>query len=76
MRTTLSLDDDVAALLDEEMRKSGRSFKETVNGLLRLGLRQGPAPTRFVVEPRELGLPAGMSYDNVQELLDQLDSMQ
>ncbi|PYS27035.1 MAG: hypothetical protein DMF75_21135 [Acidobacteria bacterium] len=41
MRTTLTLDDDVAAKLDADARRSGRSFKETVNHYLRLGLRPG-----------------------------------
>lgn len=76
MRTTISIDDDVAALLDQEMRRSGKSLKQTVNGLLRLGLSQGSGREQFVVEPRDLKLPAGMSYDNVQELLDQLDSLE
>ena len=44
MRTTLTLDDDVAAKLRAEARKSGRSFKETVNQVLRLGLHTGEKP--------------------------------
>ena len=40
MRTTLSLDDDVAAAI-ERLRKSGEaSLKELVNEALRQGLRQ------------------------------------
>ena len=38
MRTTLSLDADVASLLNQEMRRSGASLKKTVNHFLRLGL--------------------------------------
>lgn len=74
MRTTLTLDDDVAALLKEEVRKSGEPFKQVVNRFLRLGLTTKP-PVRkpFVVKPRSLGLPPGMSYDNVEELLDALE---
>jgi hypothetical protein len=37
---TVSLDDDVAALLQEEMRRSGNSFKKTVDIALRSGLAQ------------------------------------
>ncbi len=37
MRTTLTLDDDIAAKLKAEARRSGRSFKAAVNDLLRLG---------------------------------------
>ena len=75
MRTTLSLDDDVARLLEKEIRRSGASFKEVVNRLLRLGFiaSKQPAPKPFVVTPRNMGLPPGLSYDNVEELLDALE---
>jgi hypothetical protein len=39
MRTTITLDDDVAALIDDERRRSGESFRTTVNRLLRRGAR-------------------------------------
>ena len=75
MRTTLSIDDDVARLLDKESRKSGASFKEVVNHFLRLGLMVSKRPPRkpFVVTPRKLGLPPGQSYDNVEQLLESLE---
>lgn len=76
MRTTLTLDDDVAAKLREQVRKSGNSLKEIVNEALRVGLNRSTpkkARKRFVVTARPLGLPAGMSYDNIGDLLDQLD---
>ena len=76
VRTTLTLDDDVKAKLDEEMRKNGKSFKEAVNYYLRLGLdapaRMKPAKP-FVVQARPLGLPPSLSYDNVEELIEQLE---
>lgn len=75
MRTTLTLDDDVASLLNKEARRSGESLKETVNRLLRLGLIAVKQPVRkpFVVKSMNLRLPPGMSFDNVEELLDQLE---
>lgn len=75
MRTTLSLDDDVASLLNKEIRRSGSSLKEAVNHFLRLGLMASKQPARkpFVVTPRKLGLPPGLSYDNVEELLEALE---
>lgn len=78
MRTTLSLDDDVARLLAKEVRRSGTSFKATVNHFLRLGLMasQRQKPKTFTVKPRALGLPAGSSYDNVEELLERLEGAQ
>jgi hypothetical protein len=75
VRTTLSLDDDVARLLNKESRRSGASFKEVVNHFLRLGLMAAKQPRRkaFVVKPINLGLPPGLSYDNVEELLEFLE---
>jgi hypothetical protein len=76
VRTTLTLDDDVKAKIDQEVRKSGKSFKEAVNYYLRLGLAApaGMKPAKpFVVRARPLGLPPGLSYDNVEELIEQLE---
>jgi hypothetical protein len=75
VRTTLTLDDDVASLLNKEARKSGEPFKQVVNRFLRLGLIASKQPPRkpFVVKPIDLGLPSGMSYDNVEELLEFLE---
>lgn len=75
MRTTLSLDDDVATLLRGELRRSGASLKATVNHFLRLGLMATAKQQRnpFVVHPRPLGLPSGLSYDNVEDLIEALE---
>jgi hypothetical protein len=75
MRTTLSLDDDVARLLNKESRKSGASFKEVVNHFLRRGLMASkqPAQKPFVVAPRKMGLPPGLTYDNIEQLLEALE---
>ena len=76
MRTTLTLDADVAAQLKRETRRSGRSFKETVNAALRRGLA-APAQRRthppFVVQARPLGLRPGLNYDKTGDLLDQIE---
>lgn len=75
MRTTLSIDDDVAALLRRELRRSGASLKSAVNHFLRLGLMMSGKRQQkpFVVHPRPLGLPQGLSYDNVEDLIESLE---
>jgi hypothetical protein len=75
MRTTLTLDDDVAARLVSAARKSGRSFKSVVNETLRVGLERAPGtPAKaFRVRPRSLGLRDGLDYANVNELLDRAE---
>jgi hypothetical protein len=76
VRTTLTLDEDVAKSLKREMRRSGtNSLKAAVNHFLRLGLMfSGKRPRKpFVVQPRPMGLPAGLNYDSVEELLEALE---
>lgn len=77
MRTTLTLENDVATRLRAEARRTGRSFKDLVNECLRRGLAQGEptrAVERFAVKPRDLGvLQPGLSLDNVAELLERIE---
>jgi hypothetical protein len=74
MRTTLTLDDDVAAKLKAEARKTGRPFREVVNDSLRRGLmtrRQAQAAGPFKIQPRDLGgLRTGISLYCIARLLD------
>ena len=58
VRTTLTLDPDVAAEIERRRRAHDRSLKEEVNHLLRLGLRQAeatPDPTPFRTETASVG---------------------
>lgn len=76
MRTTLTLDEDVAAKLKSAARRSGRAFRDVVNDTLRRGLLTGnPAPRKpFAIAPRSLGgVRAGLNLDNISELLDQVE---
>jgi hypothetical protein len=76
VRTTLTLDEDVHGKLEAEMRKSGRSFKETVNEVLRIGLtarKQAKPAEPFKIYARDLGTKPGYSVDNIGELLDQIE---
>ena len=76
MRTTLTLDDDVRAKLEAEMRKTGKSFKETVNETLRVGLttrREAKPAKPFKIYARDLGTRPGFNFDNIEELLDQIE---
>jgi len=72
MRTTLTLDPDVAAKAKRGAARLGRPFKEIVNAALRIGLEQvlnPPVTKPYRTQPRPLGLRPGLSYDNVGELL-------
>lgn len=78
MRTTLTLDDDVAAKLKAESRLAGRPFKEVVNETLRSGLavrRTASRRREFRIAARDLGdLRPGLSLDNVADLIEQAES--
>ena len=81
MRTTLTLDDDLAAELNRTARLSGRSFKEVVNAVIRQGLSAGDHPPEaedrpFVVQPQSCGLLPGIDESRLNQLLDQLEGEQ
>ena len=77
MRTTLTLDDDVAAKLKAESRRLGRPFREVVNETLCFGLagrRLAKERQGFKITARDLGdLKPGLSLDNVAELIEQVE---
>lgn len=77
MRTTVTLEPDVARLLQDSAHRTRRSFKETLNEAVRAGLSaKQPPPGResFVVEAFPLGLRAGMDPAGFNTLLDELES--
>ena len=70
----MTLDDDVAAKLRAEARKSGEPMKLIVNRVLRVGLHwreQAKSLPPFKIEPRPLGLRPGLSFDNIEQLLEE-----
>jgi hypothetical protein len=77
MRTTLTLDEDVAVKLKAEARRTGRPFRTVVNETLRRGLASRPpaaARTPFRIAARDLGeLRPGLSLDNIGDVLEQLE---
>jgi hypothetical protein len=77
VRTTLSIDDDIAKLVLDEMRRTGDSLKGTVNRLLRDGLTtraENAQRKPFVLTPLYMGRP-GQNYDNVETLLEELEGL-
>lgn len=76
MRTTITLDDDLAAQLRRLARETGRPFKQVVNDALRAGLfpQQAAASTAspsFATYP--LGLRAGINLDRAHHLATELE---
>jgi Arc/MetJ family transcription regulator len=71
MRTTVSLDDDVAAAVDQLRRERRLGLSEAVNELIRLALRTPRSRPVFRQRTAALGLRVDVS--NVAEALDLLD---
>jgi hypothetical protein len=77
MRTTLTLDDDVAALLSRIREEKKLGLKEAINEALRCGLRQmaAPPPKRkpFKVEPLPVAEVFVDNVDNIAEILAMIE---
>jgi hypothetical protein len=77
MRTTLTIDDDVAARLEQTMKKRRTSLKAVVNEALRVGLdvldKGRPSPKRFRTKGFDLGPSLVGSLDNVEEVLSRVE---
>jgi len=74
MRTTLTIDDDVATQLERLRKSHEASFKEIVNEALRRGLREmtSPSPRKrrpFRTQVFNSGPPLIANLDNIAEVL-------
>ncbi len=76
MRTTLTIDEQVAMVLQETARRTGKSYKVIVNEALRLGLHAlaHPPARDYALTPSSLG-PArtGIDLDQARALVDLLE---
>jgi Arc/MetJ family transcription regulator len=68
MRTTVTLVDDVVALLQTVMRQRGLSFEEALNSALRAGLTR-----RFVQQTFALGTEQNLRWDKALAAADALE---
>lgn len=77
MRTTLTLDRDVAERLEREIHRTGKGMKATVNEALRVGLGIAGKPVKpppFKVKAYSLGLKPGFDRDKMNQLVDDLEA--
>ncbi len=76
MRTTLTLDPDVARLLEEEVHRQRKPFKQIVNEAIRRGLaarRPGRRGKRYRVRPHKTTLRPGIDAGSLNQLVDELE---
>ena len=79
MRTTITLDSDVALTVKEEMRKgNGKTFKEAVNALIRKARYAGDADVKskkpFKLKGRMLRSRDNINFDCISRLLEELEN--
>jgi len=77
MRTTVTLEPDVAAKVKELAHRRRASFKETLNDVLRRGLSSQAGMRepgeRYIVEPHAGGFRPGIDPAKLNQLVDDLD---
>jgi hypothetical protein len=75
MRTTLTLEPDVAEKLRQRMSREQISLKRAVNEALRAGLTKAESrpKVKFKVEPFPCGLKPGIDPNKLGQLLDELE---
>ncbi|MGH6784709.1 MAG: hypothetical protein ACREBP_08830, partial [Sphingomicrobium sp.] len=77
MRTTLTIDDDLAGLLKQRARELGIPFKEAVNRTIRAGLGESSKPRRGAAPktaPHSFGFRPGIDLDKLGQLADELEA--
>jgi len=76
MRTTLTIDDDLAGILKRRSTELGLPFKEIVNSALRKGLSETDVKKMLnvVVRPHDFGaMHPGLDGDLLNQLADNLE---
>jgi hypothetical protein len=75
MRTTVTLDPDVASKLKQMVRDRGISFKEAINSSVRRGLERGEAKPRpyRLPPPQSLGVRPGVNLDKALQLAGEIE---
>ena len=77
MRTTLTLEPDVAERVGQEVQRTGRRMKEIVNQALRLGLgivKDSASSPRFEVQPHSFRFNPDIDLNRMHQLVDDLEA--
>ena len=77
MRTTLTLDDDLAALLRHRAKELGIFFKEVVNRVIRSGLGENALTPNHPIPKtisHSFGFNPGLDLDKLNQFTDEFES--
>jgi hypothetical protein len=72
VRTTVTLDPDVAAMVKRAMRERGLTFKQALNEAVRAGLGGGAGERRSWTAPSDMGRPA-VNLDKALQVTGELE---
>jgi hypothetical protein len=76
MRTTLTIEPEVASLLKKFIKDTGLSLKSAVNELLKRGLIDSGkknSPKKYTTKPHDAGEVLAPDIDNIGALMSRLD---
>lgn len=73
MRITLTLDEDLAQLVEETMRREGRTMTDVVNTALRRGLETSDAIEPYTLPVFTTRLRPGIDPARMNQLADELE---
>lgn len=73
MRTTVSIEPDLARLIERRMAEEGKGFKQILNDTLRRGFEAAvcESPARYEVPTFESAVLPGIDLAKVNQLLDE-----
>ena len=77
MRTTVTIDDDLAISLEELRKREGLSFKVALNQVIRIGIQAKSAPPRarkYRTPTMSLGLMPGIDPTRLNSMVDELET--
>lgn len=73
MRTTITIDDDVARLIEDAQHRERKTFKQVVNEALRRGLTTTPDAAPYAVRVHHSGVRPGIDVTALNRLADEIE---
>lgn len=74
VRTTVTLEEDLARLIREAQHREQKTFKEVLNAALRRGLTQTAGdPPDYRLRPHHSGVRPGVDVTALNRLADEMD---
>jgi hypothetical protein len=77
MRTTLTIEPEVARRIESEIRRTRKTLKAVINDALKVGLGisvKEESPPPFIVKAWDMGLRPGIDPNKLNQLADELET--